>query len=104
MLLRGVRLRCMDTIRIEVAYAEADSQKIIVLAARPGITARQAVERSGMVRFYPHIDMNALHLGIFSNPCAADTLLKDGDRVEIYRPLLCDPKEMRRQRARRGKE
>lgn len=89
-----------NTIRIEIAYAEADSQRIIGLVAHPGITARQAVERSGIVRFYPQIDLSRLELGIFSNPCTPDTLLQDGDRVEIYRPLLCDPKEMRRQRAR----
>lgn len=94
----------MDTIRVEVAYGDADSQKIIALTAHPGMTARQAVERSGMVRFFPEINMQALDLGIFSNSCSPDTVLRDGDRVEIYRPLLCDPKEMRRQRAKRGKE
>lgn len=88
-------------IRIEIAYAEADSQRIIPLVAHPGITARQAVERSGIVRFYPNISIEHLDLGIFSNPCTPDTVLQDGDRVEIYRPLLCDPKEMRRQRARK---
>lgn len=88
-------------ISIEVAYGEASKQKIIVLKAHEGITARQAVERSGMVRFFPHLDLQALELGIFSNACAPDTPLRAGDRVEIYRPLLCDPKEMRRRRARR---
>lgn len=91
----------MDTIRVEVAYGDAERQKIIALVAHPGMTARQAVERSGMVRFFPEIDMQALDLGIFSNACPPDTVLRDGDRVEIYRPLLCDPKEMRRQRARK---
>ena len=94
----------MDTIRVEVAYGTADEQRLIALDVYPGITARQAVERSGMVRFFPEIDINALDVGIFSLPCTADTLLKDGDRVEIYRPLLCDPKEMRRQRARQKAE
>lgn len=94
----------MDTIRVEVAYGHAGSQRIIALAVYPGTTAKQAVERSGMVRFFPEIDMNALDLGIFSQGCAPDTVLRDGDRVEIYRPLLCDPKEMRRQRARKHKE
>lgn len=93
----------MDTtIRIEVAYAEADSQRIVTLTAYPGITVRQAVERSGIVRFYPQIDMKQLDVGIFSNSCPLDTVLRDGDRVEIYRPLLCDPKEMRRKRARKN--
>lgn len=94
----------MDTIRVEVAYALADSQRIIALDVYPGITAREAVARSGMVRFFPEIDMQALDVGIFSHACPPDTVLKDGDRVEIYRPLLCDPKEMRRQRARHKAE
>ncbi|MDO4777141.1 MAG: RnfH family protein [Cardiobacteriaceae bacterium] len=94
----------MDTIRVEVAYGHAGAQRIIALTVYPGTTAKQAVERSGMVRFFPEIDMNALDLGIFSQGCTPDTVLRDGDRVEIYRPLLCDPKEMRRQRARKHKE
>lgn len=94
----------MDTITVEVAYAESGSQRIITLTAYPGITAQKAVERSGIVRFYPQIDINTLDLGIFSHPCTPETLLKDGDRVEIYRPLLCDPKEMRRKRARKTAE
>lgn len=88
-------------ISVEVAYATAAKQRIIVLQANAGITAKQAAERSGIVRFFPEIDLDTASFGIFSNPCEPDTLLRDGDRVEIYRPLLCDPKEMRRQRAKR---
>ncbi|SUO98518.1 RnfH family protein [Suttonella indologenes] len=88
-------------INIEVAYGEAAKQKIIALQVYEGITAHQAVERSGIVRFFPHLDLSNIEVGIFSNACALDTPLRAGDRVEIYRPLLCDPKEMRRQRARK---
>ncbi len=94
----------MAQIQIEVAYAEPAKQKIISLIANEGITAWQAVERSGMVRFFPHLDFTVLSFGIFGRSCAADTILRDGDRVEIYRPLKCDPKEMRRKRARKKRE
>ena len=90
----------MATIRVEVAYAEPERQKIITLTMNEGATLKQAVERSGMVRFFPHLDLQAASFGVFSLPRPADYVLRDGDRVEIYRPLIADPKEMRRQRAR----
>ena len=65
-----------------------------------GATLKQAVERSGMVRFFPHLDLQKTTFGVFSLPRPLDYVLRDGDRVEIYRPLIADPKEMRRQRAR----
>ncbi len=91
----------MAYIGVEVVYAEADRQKLIALLVREGITASEAVERSGIVRFFPHLDLACAQLGIFGNACPPDRLLRDGDRVEIYRPLRCDPREMRRRRARR---
>lgn len=87
-------------IKIEVVYATADAQRLIVLQAHQGLTALQAFERSGLVRFFPELKQGELEFGIFSRPCAPETVLHDGDRVEIYRPLLCDPKEMRRLRAK----
>ena len=90
----------MATIRVEVAYAEPVRQKIITLTMNEGATLKQAVERSGMVRFFPHLDLQAASFGVFSLPRPPDYVLRDGDRVEIYRPLIADPKEMRRQRAR----
>ncbi|WP_298641909.1 RnfH family protein [uncultured Cardiobacterium sp.] len=91
----------MGTIRVEVAYAEPDRQKIIPLIMNEGATLQQAVERSGMVRFFPHLDIGKADFGVFSLPRPRDYVLRDGDRVEIYRPLIADPKEMRRQRARK---
>lgn len=88
-------------ITVEVAYATATKQRIIVVQANEGLTVKRAVERSGIVRFFPEIDLTTATFGIFSQGCSPDTVLRDGDRVEIYRPLLCDPKEMRRQRAKR---
>lgn len=91
----------MALITVEVVYAEADRQQLITLFAQEGITAAEAVERSGIVRFFPQLDTTNLSLGVFSHCCIPDRVLKDGDRVEIYRPLCCDPREMRRRRARR---
>ncbi|ABQ13558.1 RnfH family protein [Dichelobacter nodosus] len=91
----------MAQINVEIVYATAYRQKIISLAVEEGTTAQQAVLAAKIADFFPEIDLNQLDLGIFSQPCRADTPLRDGDRVEIYRPLRCDPKEMRRQRARR---
>ena len=91
----------MATIRVEVAYAEPMRQKIIPLTMNEGATLQQAVERSGMVRFFPHLDVSKADFGVFSLPRPRDYVLRDGDRVEIYRPLIADPKEMRRQRARK---
>lgn len=88
-------------IQIEVAYAKPYQQKIITLTVREGLCAQEAVARSGMVAFFPELAEQTLELGIFGKPCPPDYVLQDGDRVEIYRPLLCDPKEMRRQRAGR---
>ena len=90
----------MTTIRVEIAYAEPERQKIITLTMNEGATLKQAVERSGMVCFFPHLDLQQATFGVFSLPRPPDYLLRDGDRVEIYRPLIADPKEMRRQRAR----
>ena len=91
----------MATIRVEVAYAEPERQKIITLTMNEGTTLQQAVERSGMVCFFSHLDVSKADFGVFSLPRSRDYVLRDGDRVEIYRPLIADPKEMQRQQARK---
>lgn len=91
----------MATIRVEVAYAESHRQKIVTLIMNEGATLQQAVERSAMIYFFPHLNIDKASFGIFSHPQPRDYILQDGDRVEIYRPLIADPKEMRRQRAKR---
>ncbi len=97
-------------IRIEVVYALRDEQALIALELEDGATARQAVERSGLVTRFPDIDPARMRVGIFGRAMEADTVLRDGDRVEIYRPLEADPKEARRARVgprrprKRGRE
>lgn len=90
--------------RVEVAYARPDRQWLIAVEVEPGASARDAVERSGIVAECPEIDAHALRLGIFGEACDPATVLRAGDRVEIYRPLQVDPKEARRRRAGRRRD
>ncbi len=92
-----------DAIQVEVAYARPDEQVILTLRAAPGITLVQAVERSGILRLFPEIDINKNKFGVFGKMAKADAELREGDRVEIYRPLIADPKEQRKKRAAQGK-
>ena len=88
------------TITVEVAYARPDSQRIVSLDVEPGTTLIQAVERSAIVDSYPEIDLDAATFGVFGKvEKQRDRVLRDGDRVEIYRPLLIDPKAKRAKRA-----
>jgi uncharacterized protein len=92
-----------ETIHIEVVYALADRQDIIPLALPEGTTLKQAVEASGLSAKHPDIDLVKGKFGIYSKLAKPDTVLRDRDRVEIYRPLIADPKEVRKQRAAEGK-
>ena len=101
----------LETIAVEVAYALPDKQKIITLQVAPGTTARQAVCASNIVGEFPEIDVDAAILGVFSHtlgtkgmPSAEEYVLKPMDRVEVYRPLIADPKEVRKQRAAKARE
>ena len=87
--------------RIEVAYAEPASQTTLILDVPRETTALQAIALSGILTRYPHLARSDLSIGIFSKPCSHDHHVQEGDRVEIYRPLIADPKEARRTRAAR---
>ena len=91
------------TIQIEVAYALPQRQELIRLKLATGSTLRQAVELSGLSEKYPEIDIAKAKMGIFGKLSKGDAVLRDRDRVEIYRPLIADPKEIRKQRAAEGK-
>lgn len=86
-------------VQIEVAYATAEQQTLLTLTVAEGTTVQQAVQLSGLLTLFPEIDPNDLRLGVFGVVCPFDRIVNLGDRVEIYRPLLNDPKEARRQRA-----
>ncbi|MCP5418755.1 MAG: RnfH family protein [Chromatiaceae bacterium] len=93
-----------EAISVEVAYARADEQLVISLQVAPGTSLQSAIERSGICERFPEIDMAVVKAGIFGKAAALDTPLKQGDRVEIYRPLIADPKEARKRRAAEGKQ
>lgn len=88
-------------IAVEVVYALAHKQKLVSLSVAPGTTARQAALLSGLDAEFAEVDLQHSHLGIFGKVLAKpdERVLHDGERVEIYRPLLADPKEVRKQRA-----
>ncbi len=92
-----------EMISIEVVYAIPQKQEIFSLNVPQGSTVRQAIEACGVLEKYPEIDLAKNKLGVFAKLTKADTLLRNRDRVEIYRPLIADPKEVRKQRAAEGK-
>ncbi|WP_105190089.1 MULTISPECIES: RnfH family protein [unclassified Pseudoalteromonas] len=91
-------------IEVEVVFALPDKATVLSVEVPKGSTAEEAVLKSGIVEKCPEIDMKNLTLGIWNRTCKLDTELKAGDRVEIYRPLIADPKEARRKRAEKAKE
>ncbi|MCU0833450.1 MAG: RnfH family protein [Chromatiaceae bacterium] len=90
-------------IAVEVAYVGEHDQALLAVEADAGLTAREAVERSGILRRFPEIDLGKIKMGIFGKLAKPDQVLESGDRVEIYRPLIADPKETRKKRAAEGK-
>ncbi len=92
-----------ETIRVEVVYPLADKQEIVGLSLPAGATVQQAIEASGMLQKHPEIDLAKNKVGVFSKLAKPETPLRDRDRVEIYRPLIADPKLVRKQRVAEGK-
>ena len=88
--------------RIEVAYATPEKQIIVECEIVTGTHPRDAIRQSGIDRHFPDIDFDTCDLGVFGKAIPSDYQLGEGDRIEIYRPLIADPKEVRRQRAARG--
>ncbi len=93
----------MSSIRVEVIYALRGCAKRVPLTLEEGATVQQAVERSGLLAEFPEIDLARNKLGVWNKLVKPDTPLRDRDRVEIYRPLIADAKEVRKQRAAEGK-
>jgi len=85
--------------QVEVVYALPLEQDVVSLELAQGATVAQALAASGILVRHPDIDLSVARLGIWGRPAKADALLHEGDRVEIYRPLQVDPKEVRRRRA-----
>jgi len=92
-----------EMITVEVAYARPDEQLILETELTAGSTLLQAVEQSGIIERFAEIDLRTMKVGIFGKLKKQDQVLQQGDRVEIYRPLIADPKQVRKERAAAGK-
>jgi putative ubiquitin-RnfH superfamily antitoxin RatB of RatAB toxin-antitoxin module len=88
---------------VEVAYAKPDEQLILTVACASEITVQEAIDRSGLLNKFPEIDLAVNKVGVFGKIATLQSRLHPGDRVEIYRPLIADPKEARKRRAAAGK-
>lgn len=93
----------MSQIQVEVVYAKPGLAKRVALTLEEGATVQQAIERSGLLAEFPEIDLARNKVGVWNKLAKLDQTLRDKDRVEIYRPLIADPKEVRKQRAAEGK-
>jgi len=92
-----------NTIRVEVAYALPEEQVIMEVDVPPATTVEAAIQASGILEHFPDIDLDKNKIGIFGKLTKKTTELRDRDRIEIYRPLIADPKEVRKKRAAEGK-
>jgi len=92
-----------EQMNIEVVYALPHEQVLLKVLAAQGATVVEAIRLSCVLEKHPEIDLSLNKLGIYGKLSKADAILRDRDRVEIYRPLIADPKEVRRQRAQEGK-
>ena len=88
---------------VEVAYALPERQTLLSLEVEEDITVQGAIEASGILDKHKQIDLTKDRVGIFSKFASLDTVLREKDRVEIYRPLIADPKKVRKERAAKGK-
>ncbi len=86
-------------IDIEIVYATAQKQMLLTLRVPENTIVAEAILQSGILEQFSELTFESLNVGIFSTPCSLEKEVKNGDRIEIYRPLLTDPKEARRQRA-----
>ncbi|MBT8106149.1 MAG: RnfH family protein [Woeseiaceae bacterium] len=85
--------------RVEVVFALPDRQVLEALDVEAGATVAEAISQSGIERRFPEIDMSVLQVGIWGRPAERSRVLREDDRVEIYRPLETDPREARRLKA-----
>jgi len=92
-----------DEIQVEVAYALPEQQLILPITVAAGTKVEDAIRLSGILERFPEIDLSQNKVGVFSKLTPLDAVVRNKDRVEIYRPLIADPKEVRRRRADEGK-
>jgi hypothetical protein len=85
--------------QVGIAYSEPAGQVWLNLDVPEDVTVRDAIERSGILRQFPHIDLTTQKVGIFGKVVKLDSPLRAGDRIEIYRPITCDPQTVPRRDA-----
>jgi hypothetical protein len=94
----------VSEIRVEVVYALPERQYLRTVKLQEGSTVEQAIVASGLLELRKDIDLKSNKVGVYSRPVKLADTVSDGDRIEIYRPLIADPKELRRQRAEKSKK
>ncbi|MDQ2165433.1 MULTISPECIES: RnfH family protein [Vibrio] len=92
-----------EMIHVEVVYALPHEQRVLNLVVDKNSTVETIIQQSGVLELYPEIDLSKNKVGIFSRNVKLDSTVRDRERIEIYRPLLADPKEIRRKRAEQAK-
>ncbi len=93
-----------NKILVEVVYALPEEQTLLAFEVNEGITAQEVIDQSGILQQYPEIDLEKQKVGLFSKIIKLDHRVRARDRIEIYRPLIADPKEVRKKRAAEGKK
>jgi len=92
-----------DKLEIEVSYGLSDRQKLLSLTVDDGITVEQAITESGIMLLFPDIDLKVNKVGVWNKAVKLSELVQNLDRIEVYRPLIADPKEVRKRRAEKAK-
>jgi len=90
-------------IMVELVYALPEEQTLLAFEIDEGATAEDVIKKSGILEQYPELDLTKNKIGLFSKLIKLDHLMREKDRIEIYRPLIADPKEIRKKRAAEGK-
>jgi putative ubiquitin-RnfH superfamily antitoxin RatB of RatAB toxin-antitoxin module len=88
-----------DTVGVEVCYATPERVFLCELQVPPGTSLQQAIDACGLLQQLPELDLGDLKVGVHGKVRPLDAVVREGDRIEIYRPLLADPKDARRRRA-----
>jgi len=92
-----------DKVTIEVVYGVPHKQKILTLILAEGATVEQAILASGVIDLFPEIDLKVNKVGIWNKATKLSEVVNDLDRIEVYRPLIADPKDVRKRRAEKAK-
>ena len=92
-----------SVVKVEVAYALPEQQTVIALEVAEGSTVQLAIEQSGILAKHAELDLQVNSVGVYGKAAKLDALVRDGDRVEIYRPIVADPKAARKKKAAKAK-